>query len=157
MAPPPLHPRRIPGFSSYLDEQGWGFAALGSLCPPGVAPHYRGCSAWWMSSLHRDTACSHSVCTLRIANGAQGDEGANVSPATARTRMRSCWKQFRDRSRGKNCDERFQDFDFFDFAIVEISNFANLDFCIFPRSARPSSEPPPYTPPYTSPYAPPLG
>jgi hypothetical protein len=36
---PPCTPRHIPGFSSYLDEHA-GFAAMGSLCPPGFAPHY---------------------------------------------------------------------------------------------------------------------
>jgi hypothetical protein len=38
----------------------------------------------------------------------------------------------------KLCNESFQDFYFCDFAIFEISNFANLDFCVLPRSARPS-------------------
>jgi hypothetical protein len=37
-------------------------------------------------------------------------------------------EQFRDRSHGKNCDGNFQDFDFYNFAIFEISNFAILDF-----------------------------
>src|SRR6516165_10106324 len=47
-------------------------------------------------------------------------------------------EQFRDRSCEKNCDESFQDFGFCDFAVFEISNFANSDFCVLPRSARPS-------------------
>jgi hypothetical protein len=35
------------------------------------------------------------------------------------TGMRSCWKQFRDRSRGKNCDESFRDFDFAIFQFLK--------------------------------------
>ena len=34
-------------------------------------------------------------------------------------------------SQEKNCDESFQDFDFCDVAIFEISIFANFDFRIF--------------------------
>src|SRR5215475_14929241 len=36
MTPPPLHPRHMAGFSSYIETgAGAGFAALGSLVPPG--------------------------------------------------------------------------------------------------------------------------
>ena len=35
------------GWSQLISRRaGWGSAAWGSLCPPGFAPHYRGCSAW---------------------------------------------------------------------------------------------------------------
>ena len=41
MASSPLHPGHIPAFSSYIETRaGAGFAALGSLCPPGFTPHY---------------------------------------------------------------------------------------------------------------------
>jgi hypothetical protein len=52
-----------------------------------------------------------------------------VTPLILRTRLRSCGKQFRDRSREKHCDESFQCF--CDFTIFEISNFALLNVCIF--------------------------
>jgi hypothetical protein len=48
-----------------------------------------------------------------------------VTPLILGTTMRSCGKQFRDRSRGKNCDESFKIFDFCDF---EISIFRILIF-----------------------------
>jgi hypothetical protein len=69
-----------------------------------------------------------------------------------RTRTRSWGKQFRDRSRGKNCDESFCDFDFCEFSNFEISILAILLFALRrDRPARPLG-----TPPYTPPYAPPL-
>jgi putative ABC transport system substrate-binding protein len=44
-----LAPKRLQLFHELMPNTavfGWGSAALGSLCPPGFAPHYRGCSAW---------------------------------------------------------------------------------------------------------------
>ena len=48
-----------------------------------------------------------------------------------KTKMRSCWKQFRDRSRGKKGDESFRDFNFCGFAIFEISVFRNFTFAFY--------------------------
>jgi hypothetical protein len=53
-------------------------------------------------------------------------EEAKVLPQTVRPRIRSCGKQFRDRSRGKNCDENFKILIFCDFVACE-----NLEFCEF--------------------------
>jgi hypothetical protein len=62
---------------------------------------------------------------------------AKVLPPIVRTRIRSCGKQFRDRSCRKNCPESFRDFHFCKFEIFEISVFANFNFFVLPRPACP--------------------
>ena len=80
------------------------FAAVGSLCPPGFAPHYVAvqpgrCRRFIGTLLARiDYPPAH--CEWRTRS-----EEVKVLLPIVRTRMRSCWKQFRDRSRGKDCDE----------------------------------------------------
>src|SRR6516165_12143741 len=40
MAPPPLHPRHIYLDSAHISTSRLGLRRIGSLCPPGFAPHY---------------------------------------------------------------------------------------------------------------------
>ena len=119
---PPCTPR-IYGFSSYIEGQAGAPLALGSLCPPGFAPHYVAvqpgrCRRFIGTLLAR---IKYSPRTLRM----EDKERRSESLAADLEEQESCGKQFRDRSCGKNCDESFQDFVFCDL------HFLKFDFCGF--------------------------
>ena len=134
-----MQPRPIAGFSSYFDEHGgaslhWVHrVSLGSLLTT-VAVQPGRCRRFIETLLAR---IKYARRTLRMKQRTPGSEEPKVLLSNSGTRIRSCGEQFRDRSRGNNVTKVFR-FSFLRFAIFEISNFANLDFCVLSQSARPS-------------------
>jgi hypothetical protein len=82
----PLAPPTYGSIQLISRRAGWGSAALGSLCPPGFAPHYRGCSCRrFIGTLL--ARIKFAPRTLRMEDNAKE---VKVLPPIMRTRMRSC-------------------------------------------------------------------
>src|SRR5215471_7142719 len=94
--PPPCTPDIYPLSASYIGGLGRAFAALGSLCPPGFAPHYvavqPGRCRRFIGTLLARIEYPPAHCKWRTRT-----EEVKVLLLILRTRKRSCWKQFRDR------------------------------------------------------------
>ena len=118
MAPSPLHPRLYSWFSSHIEQQAgapphWVHCVLlGSLLIT-VAVQPGRCRRFIGTLLARS---KHAPRTLRMED--EGEE-VKVLSAIVRPRIRSCWKQFRDRSRGnKFVKTVFKILRFVDFGIL---------------------------------------
>ena len=114
---PPCTPRHI-WLQLIYRGAGWAPLALGSLCPPGFAPHYVAvqpgrCRRFIGTLLAR---IKYAPCTLRMEQRTPRSESlaADLENKIAILRERISrsilWK---------DCHESFQDFDFLRFAIFE--------------------------------------